>query len=60
MPSSPDFPQTSRIASVSSQEHQHIRAGLAELEAGKGISNEHVMNWLETWGTENESPFIAS
>jgi predicted transcriptional regulator len=59
MPSSPDFPQTSRIASASSQEHQHIRAGLAELEAGKGISNERVMEWLDRWGTENESPFVV-
>ncbi|MGA2349219.1 MAG: CopG family ribbon-helix-helix protein [Terracidiphilus sp.] len=39
-----------------SWEHKHIRAGLAELEAGEGISNERVMEWLDSWGTENEMP----
>jgi predicted transcriptional regulator len=39
-----------------SWEHQHIRAGMAELEAGKGVSNERVMEWLDSWGTENELP----
>jgi predicted transcriptional regulator len=37
-----------------SWEHRHVRAGLAELEDGKGISNNRVMEWLESWGTENE------
>ena len=37
-----------------SWEHKHIRAGLAELEVGKGISNERVMEWLDSWGTESE------
>ena len=37
-----------------SWEHKHIRAGLAELEAGQGVSNERVMEWLDSWGTENE------
>jgi predicted transcriptional regulator len=39
-----------------SWEHKHIRAGLAELEAGHSISNERVMEWLDSWGTENELP----
>ena len=39
-----------------SWEHKHIRAGLAELEAGQSISNERVMEWLDSWGTENELP----
>lgn len=39
-----------------SWEQQHIRAGLAESEAGKGICNERVMEWLDSWGTENELP----
>jgi predicted transcriptional regulator len=39
-----------------SWEHKHIRAGLAELEAGQGISNERVVEWLASWGTENELP----
>jgi predicted transcriptional regulator len=37
-------------------EHKHIRAGLDELEAGEGVSNERVMAWLDSWGTENELP----
>jgi predicted transcriptional regulator len=39
-----------------SWEHEHIRAGLAELEAGNGVSNEQVSKWLDSWGTENELP----
>jgi predicted transcriptional regulator len=39
-----------------SWEHQHIRAGLAELGAGQGVSNERVSEWLDSWGTENELP----
>jgi predicted transcriptional regulator len=39
-----------------SWEHKHIRAGLAELEADQGISNERVTEWLDSWGTENELP----
>jgi predicted transcriptional regulator len=39
-----------------SWEHQRIRAGLAELEDGKAVSNERVMEWLDSWGTENELP----
>ena len=37
-----------------SWEHRHIRAGLAELEAGNGIPHERVTEWLDSWGTENE------
>jgi predicted transcriptional regulator len=37
-------------------EHQHIRDGIAELEAGRGVSNERVMEWLDSWGTANELP----
>jgi predicted transcriptional regulator len=37
-----------------SWEHKHIRAGLDELQAGQGVSNESVINWLDSWGTENE------
>jgi antitoxin component of MazEF toxin-antitoxin module len=39
-----------------SPEHRHIRAGLNELAAGKGISNEHVIEWLDSWGSEAEQP----
>jgi len=37
-----------------SWEHEHIRAGLAELKAGKGVSDERVAEWLDSWGTESE------
>ncbi len=39
-----------------SWEHKRIRQGLAELEAGNSISNERVMEWLDSWGAENELP----
>jgi antitoxin component of MazEF toxin-antitoxin module len=39
-----------------SPEHRHIRAGLAELAGGQAISNERVMEWLDSWGTETERP----
>ena len=39
-----------------SWEHKHIRTGMAELEAGQGISNERVTEWLDSWGAENELP----
>jgi predicted transcriptional regulator len=39
-----------------SWEHKRIRQGLAELEAGQGISNERVMEWMDSWGTEDELP----
>ena len=44
----------STFLSPDSWEHQHIRDGLAELEAGRGISHEQVTEWLDSWGTENE------
>jgi predicted transcriptional regulator len=46
----------SSFFAVDSWEHQHIRASLAELEAGEGVSNERVTEWLDSWGTENELP----
>ena len=46
----------SMYVSPDSWEHKHIRDGLAELEAGQSISNERVMEWLDSWGTENEQP----
>jgi antitoxin component of MazEF toxin-antitoxin module len=47
---------TLSLVSPDSREHRHIRAGLAELEVGQGISNERVVEWLDSWGTENELP----
>jgi predicted transcriptional regulator len=40
-----------------SWEHEHIRAGLAELKAGKGVSDERVEEWLDSWGTESERSY---
>ncbi len=39
-----------------SWEHKHISAGMAELDEGKGVSNERVMEWLDSWGKQNELP----
>jgi predicted transcriptional regulator len=39
-----------------SWEYKHIRDGLGELEAGEGLPNERVMEWLDSWGTVNELP----
>jgi predicted transcriptional regulator len=39
-----------------SWERQHILQGLAELDAGEGVSHERVAEWLDSWGTENELP----
>lgn len=44
------------LVSTDSAEHNHIRAGLSELEAGKGVTNERVIEWLDSWGTGNELP----
>lgn len=44
------------LVSSNSWEHRHIRAGLADLEAGKKVSHERVMEWIDSWGTENELP----
>lgn len=46
----------STFFALDSPEHKHIRAGLAELKAGEGASNESVMKWLDSWGTKNELP----
>jgi len=42
------------LVASNSWEHRHIRAGMAELEAGKGVPNERVMEWLDSWGTDNK------
>lgn len=39
-----------------SPEHRHIRAGLAELAAGQSISNERVMEWLDSWARKPSCP----
>ena len=31
-----------------------IDEGLAELEAGKGIEHERVVEWIRSWGTDEE------
>ncbi|MGK6318125.1 hypothetical protein [Sphingomonas sp. DT-204] len=32
------------------------RQAIAELDAGRFVSHEAVMRWLESWGTDNELP----
>ena len=33
-----------------------VAAGLAEADAGKTVPHEKVVEWLRSWGTENELP----
>jgi len=47
---------TISLVSADSWEHRHIQQGLDELAAGKGIAHEQVIEWLDSWGTENELP----
>lgn len=35
---------------------QHIREGLAQIEAGHAVSDERVSDWLDSWGTDHELP----
>jgi antitoxin component of MazEF toxin-antitoxin module len=35
---------------------QEIQAGFSEIEAGEDTPNEKVIEWLRSWGTENELP----
>jgi predicted transcriptional regulator len=36
------------------QARRDIEAGMADIEAGRLIDGDEVMEWLESWGTENE------
>ena len=33
---------------------EHIRQGLAELDAGQGYEHTEIKAWLESWGTDDE------
>lgn len=44
------------LVASDSPEHRRIRQGLADLEAGKKVPNERVVEWLDSWGTDNELP----
>lgn len=35
---------------------EEIKAGFAEIESGKSVSGEKVIDWLRSWGTEDELP----
>jgi predicted transcriptional regulator len=35
---------------------KEIQAGLAAAEAGKTVSEDNVIDWLRSWGTEHEMP----
>jgi RHH-type rel operon transcriptional repressor/antitoxin RelB len=43
-------------AYVESEEWQlgEIQEGIAELDAGKGVSHDKVSDWLKTWGKTGE------
>ena len=44
-------------AYVESEEWQlgELQAGIAELDAGKGVSHERVSKWLKSWGKPGET-----
>lgn len=44
-------------AYVDSEEWQltEVQAGIAELDAGHGVSHEKVAKWLNTWGKSGET-----
>lgn len=33
-----------------------IERGLADIEAGRVVSHEEVVRWLQSWGTDHELP----
>jgi hypothetical protein len=47
-----EIPGADDEASIRAQ----ILAGFADLDAGRSVSHEKVVAWLESWGTENELP----
>ena len=44
-------------AYVEAEEWQlrEIQTGLEELDAGQGVSHEHVSKWLRSWGKQGET-----
>jgi predicted transcriptional regulator len=40
--------------SVEDWQLAEIRAGIADLDAGREVSHEEVSRWLRSWGTEDE------
>jgi hypothetical protein len=47
-----EIPGADDEASIRAQ----ILAGFADIDAGRSVSHEKVVAWLESWGTENELP----
>jgi len=37
---------------------QAIGMGIEDADAGRFVNHESVKGWLETWGSENEQPFL--
>lgn len=35
---------------------EETEEAIADIQAGRVVSGEEVMKWLETWGTDNETP----
>ncbi len=52
-----DWPDEPGIFDVSDEElRAQDEARMAEVRAGRFISNEVVMRWLASWGTDNPLP----
>jgi len=50
------FPQEIPGADDEAGIRAHIQAGLADFDAGRFVSHDRVVAWLESWGTEDELP----
>lgn len=46
-----------QLLAVHDAQDAGVRAALASLDNGEGIPHEQVVEWVDSWGTENESPF---
>lgn len=38
------------------QQYEKDKASIAEMEDGEYVENDQVMEWLDSWGTDNELP----
>lgn len=45
---------TTRSVDLDQWQRQEIKAGIAELDAGEGVSHDEVSKWLKSWGKETE------
>lgn len=44
-----------RYLDLQSWQVDHIEQGLADMRAGRVVEHDRVTDWLETWGTDEET-----